>query len=147
MTTQTESNVYDQVLDNMKKAAEAGLKMQQDAIQQWVALWPAVPTPQTMWMDKAREFQKQWGSVLSELAHRHKDTLDQQYQAALESFEEALQIGESTDPEEFRKRTEQFFRKSLDCMREATEAQMKEYQEAMAKLSELVTSVGTSVGS
>ena len=139
MTTKTENNVYDQVFENMKKAADAGLKMQQEALAQWTALWPGVPSPQSVWVDKMREFQKQWGAVVSELAHRHRTTLDQQYEAALESFEEALQVGESTDPEEFRKRTEQFFRKSLDCMREATEAQMKEYQEAMSKLSELVT--------
>ncbi|QDV41440.1 hypothetical protein Enr13x_12790 [Stieleria neptunia] len=143
MTTKTETNVYDQVFDNMKKAADAGLKMQQEAIAQWTALWPGVPSPQSVWVDKVREFQKQWGAVLSELAHRHRTTLDQQYEAALESFEEALQVGESSDPEEFRKRTEQFFRKTLDCMREASEAQMKEYQEAMGKLSELVTQAGS----
>ena len=143
MTTKTENNVYDQVFENMKKAADAGLKMQQEALAQWTALWPGVPSPQSVWVDKVREFQKQWGAVLSELAHRHRTTLDQQYEAALESFEEALQVGESSDPEEFRKRTEQFFRKTLDCMREASEAQMKEYQEAMAKLSELVTKAGS----
>ena len=143
MTTKTDTNVFDQVLENMKQAAEAGLKMQQDAIQQWTALWPAVPTPQSMWTDKMREFQKQWGTALSELAHRHRNTLDQQYQATIDSFEQALQVGESTDPEEFRKRTEQFFRKSIDCMREASEAQMKEYQEAMGQLSELMTKVAS----
>ncbi|MDV6030590.1 MAG: hypothetical protein F9B45_10900 [Phycisphaera sp. RhM] len=143
MTTKTETNVYDQVFENIKKATDAGLKMQQEAIVQWTALWPAAPSPQSVWVDKVREFQKQWGVVLSELAHRHRTTLDQQYEAALESFEEALQVGESSDPEEFRKRTEQFFRKTLDCMREASEAQMKEYQEAMGKLSELVTKVGS----
>ena len=143
MTTETDTKVYDQVLENMKKAAEAGLKMQQDAMQQWTALWPSVPSPQSIWTDKVRDFQKQWSSALSDLAHKHRSTLDRQYQATIESFEEALNVGESTDPEEFRKRTEQFFRKSLDCMREATEAQMKEYQDAMGKLSELVSKVGS----
>lgn len=143
MATEANTNLYDQVLENMKKAAEAGLKMQQDAMQQWTALWPAVPSPQSMWTDKVLDFQKQWSSALSDLAHRHRATLDRQYQATIESFEEAMSVGESSNPEEFRQRTEQFFRKSLDCMREATEAQMKEYQEAMAKLSELVSKVGS----
>jgi hypothetical protein len=52
-------------------------------------------------------------------------------------------VGESSNPEEFRRRTEQFFRKSLECMREATEAQLKEYQEAMSKLNDMFTQVGT----
>ena len=143
MNTKTETNVYEQVLDNMKKAAETNLKMQQDAIQQWAALWPGFPTPQSMWIDKIRDFQKQWSNTVSELAHQHRNTLDRQYQAAIESLEEALRVGESSNPEEFRKRTEQFFRKSLECMREATEAQLKEYQEAMNKLSEVFTKIGT----
>ena len=52
-------------------------------------------------------------------------------------------MGESSNPEEFRKLTEQFFRNSLECMREATEAQFKEYQEAMNKLSEVFTKMET----
>ncbi len=58
MNAKTETNVYDQVLDSMTKAAETNLKMQQDAIQQWAALWPGFPTPQSMWIDKIRDFQK-----------------------------------------------------------------------------------------
>jgi hypothetical protein len=143
MNGKTETNMYEQVLDNMKKAAETNLKLQQDAIQQWTALWPGFPTPQTMWIDKIRDFQKQWSNTVSDLAHKHRNTLDRQYQAAIESLEEALRVGESSNPDEFRKRTELFFRKSLECMREASEAQMKEYQEAMNKVSEVFTKVGT----
>ena len=143
MNTKTETNVYEQVLDNFKKAAESNLKMQQDAIQQWAALWPGFPTPQSAWIDKIRDFQKQWSSTVSDLAHQHRNTLDRQYQAAVESLEEALRVGESSNPEVFRQRTEQFFRKSLECLREATEAQLKENQEAMHKLADVFTKIGT----
>ena len=145
---ETMTNMYDQVLDNMKKAAETSLKMQQDAMQQWTALWPGLPTSQSTGVDKIRDFQKQWTDTVSELATKHRTTLDQQYQVAIESLEEALRVGESSNPEEFRQRTEQFFRKSLDCMREASETQLKEYQEAMNKLNEVFTKVvtQTSVG-
>ena len=57
---------------------------------------------------------------------------------------EARVIATIADPEEFRKRTEQFFRKTLDCMRQATEAQMKEYQDAMNQLSQLTSNAGSS---
>ena len=143
MNAKTGSNMYDQVLDNMKKAADTSLQMQQEAMRQWTALWPGMPTPQSIWTDKVRDFQKQWANAISDLAHKHRNTLDRQYQAAIESLEEALRVNESSNPEEFRQRTEQFFRKSLDCMREASEAQLKEYQETMNKLCELVTKAGT----
>jgi hypothetical protein len=143
MTTDTSSNVYEQVFDNMRKASEANLKMQQDVFRQWTTMWPGLPSPQSMWLDKMRDFQRQWGNTMSDLARQHRDTFDRQYQAALESLEEALRVSESSNPEEFRKRTEQLCRKTLDCMREASEAQMKEFQAAMGKWSELVTKAGS----
>ena len=146
MTNEAGTNVFEQVLTNMRQATESSVKMQQDALQQWTALWPGfpgLPSAQSVWMDKILEFQRQWSNAVSDLAHKHRNTVDRQYQTALESLDEALRVGESSSPEEYRKRTEQFCRKALDCMREASEAQMKEYQEAMSKLSELVGKVGS----
>ncbi|REJ88491.1 MAG: hypothetical protein DWQ34_21960 [Planctomycetota bacterium] len=143
MSTETASNVYDEVLDNMRKAAEANLKMQQDVFQQWTRMWPGFPSPQTMMLDKMRDFQKQWANTVSDLARKHRDTFDRQYQAALESLDEALRVTESTNPEEFRKRTEQLCRKTLDCLREVSEAQMKEFQDAMNQWSELAAKAGS----
>jgi hypothetical protein len=143
MTTETTTNMYEQVLDNMKKATEANLKMQQDVLRQWSALWPGFSSPQAVWIDKVKDFQQQWASAISDLARKHRNTVDRQYQAALESLDEALRVGESGNPEEFRQRTEQLFRKMLDFMREASEAQLKEFQDAMNKWSELITKTGT----
>lgn len=139
MATQTATNVYEEVLSNMRKAAEANLKMQQEVFQQWSALWPGFPNPQTAWLQKVRDFQHQWVTTISDLARKHRDTLDRQYQAALDSLEEALRVAEASNPEEFRKRSEQLFRKTLDCMREISETQMKEFQDAVSKWGELAT--------
>ncbi len=143
MSTETTANVYQQVFDNLQKASEANLKMQQEMFRQWTSMWPGMPSPQSMWLDKMRDFQRQWGNTMSDLARQHRDTLDRQYQAALESLEEALRVSESTNPEELRKRTEQLCRKTMEFMREASEAQMKEFQGAMTKWSELVTKAGS----
>lgn len=139
MTTDTATNVYEQVFDNARKAAESSLRMQQDMLRQWGMMWPGLPTPQAAWADKVREFQQQWANTISDLARKHRDTLDRQYQAALESLEDALRVSKSSDPEEFRRRAESLCRKTLDCMREISETQMKELQEAMSRWSELAT--------
>jgi len=143
MATETKQNAYEELFDNVRKATEASLQMQQDVFQQWSKLWPGFPTPQSMWIDKMRDFQRQWGNTISDLARKHRDTLDRQYQAALESLDEALRVTEASNPDEFRKRTEQLCRKTLDCMREASEAQMNEFQEAMKRWSELATKTGS----
>lgn len=142
MATQTPTNVYDEVFQNFRKAAEANLKMQQEVFRHWGAMWPGLPTPQAAWMEKVRDFQHQWVSTISDLARKHRDTLDRQYQVALESLEDALRVTEASNPEEFRARTEQLFRKTFECVRDITEAQMNEFQEAVNKLGELTSKVG-----
>jgi hypothetical protein len=67
--------------------------------------------------------------------------MERQYQAAIESLDAALRVTESTNPEEYRKRSEQLCRKTLDCLREISETQLREFQETVTKWTELATKV------
>lgn len=141
-TTETGSQVFEEVFQNVKKAAEANLKLQQEAFRQWSALWP-VQTPQTAWLDKVRQFQREWAGTISDLARKHREVIDRQYQAAIESLDAALRVTEATNPEEYRRRSEQLCRKTLDCMREVSEAQIKEFQETVTQWTQLITKAGS----
>ncbi len=143
MTTQTSKDLYGDVMQNIRQAAESNLKLQQDMLRQWSSMWPGFGNPQTAWVDKARDFQRQWANTVADLARKHGEVLDKQYQTALQSLEEALRVGEASNPEEFRQRTEQLCRKTLDCMREVSQTQMQEFQEAVSKWSELATKAGS----
>jgi hypothetical protein len=136
--TETGSRVLEDVFQNIRKAAEANLKMQQEVFQQWSQLWP-VSTPQSALVDKLRDFQKQWANTVSDLARKHRETMERQYQAAIESLDAALRVTESTNPEEYRKRSEQLCRKTLDCLREVSETQLREFQDTVTKWTELAT--------
>lgn len=136
------SKVMEDVFQNIRKVAETNLKLQQEMFQQWSHLWP-MPTAQSVWIDKVREFQKQWSHTISDLARKHREVIEKQYQSAIESLETALRVGESTNPEEFRKRSEQLCRKTLECLREVSETQIREFQEAMAKWTEMATKAGS----
>ena len=65
-----------------------------------------------------------------------------QYDAAIESLDAALHVSDAGTPEELRRRTEQFCRKTLDCMREVTETQIREFQEAVTKWTDLFAKAG-----
>jgi hypothetical protein len=136
--TETGSRVLEDVFQNIRKAAEANLKMQQEVFQQWSHFWP-ISTPQSALVEKLREFQKQWANTVSELARKHREVMERQYQAAIESLDVALRVTESANPEEFRKRSEQLCRKTLDCLREVSETQLREFQETVTKWTELAT--------
>jgi hypothetical protein len=139
MSKENGSQVFEDVFQNVRKSAEAGLKMQQEAFQQWSTLWPGAPTLQPAWVDKMQEFQKQWCDTVSELASKHREVLDQQYKATVESLDAALKVTGATNPEEFRRRSEQFCRKTIDCMKDVSESQVREFQDSAAKWTQLVT--------
>jgi hypothetical protein len=140
--TATASPVFEEVFQNIRKAAEANLKMQQEVLSQWSVLWPGMPLPQSAWINQMQNIRKQWMETVSGLARKHRDVVDRQYDAAIESLDAALHIPDAGTPEELRRRTEQFYRKSLDCMREVTETQIREFQDAVTKWTDLFAKSG-----
>jgi hypothetical protein len=141
MTAQTESvqSVFEQAFDNLRKTAESQIEMQQELFRQWGANWPGFPQPQNAWVERVQKFQKAWAKTVKELLSKHREVLDEQYDLALNSLEEAFRVAQSSDPEEYAKRCENLCRKSLDVLREAGELQTKELQEALSKWTELAT--------
>lgn len=134
--------VFEDVFQNIRKAAEANLKLQQEAFLQWSNMWPGAPTTQPAWVDKIQKFHSEWCDTVSDLAAKHREVLDQQYKASLESLDAALKVSESSSPEEFRRRSEQFCRKTVDCMKEVAETQVKEFQDSASKWTQLLTKAG-----
>jgi hypothetical protein len=137
------NKMFEEFFQNIRKATEANLKLQQEAFRQWSSLWPGMPSPQPAWVNQVQQFQKQWSTTVAEMARKHQEVVEQQFKAALESLDAALRVGESTNPEEYRKRTEQLCRKTVECVREMTEAQVRELQDLVSKWSEMVTKAGS----
>lgn len=133
MSTQTESvsSVFEQVFENLRKTAESSIEIQQELFRQWGAQWPGLPQSQNAWVERAQKFQKDWSKTVKELLSKHREVLDEQYEAALDSLEEAFRLAQSTDPQEYAKRCESLCKKSLEVLRELGEQQVKETQEAL----------------
>ena len=117
MTTETESvsGLFEQAFDNLRKAAESNVEMQQELFRKWNTNWPGFPQPQSAWVERVHKFQKAW----------------------TKTAEEAFRVAQSSDPQEYGKRCEALCRKSLDVLRETGELQVKEMQEALNKWTEL----------
>jgi hypothetical protein len=140
MATQTEpiTNVFEQVFDNVRKAAETNIEMQQELFRKWGASWPGFPQADNVWADRVQKFQKDWAKTFTELANKHRKMLDDQYRIAIDGLKEAFRVVESADPQEYRERCEDLCRKSVELIREAGELQMKETQEALNRWAALV---------
>lgn len=134
----TSSALFEDVFQNIRKAAETNLSMQQELLSQWSALWPGMPTPQSAWINQIQKFRAKWVDAVTSLARKHRAVIDRQYDAAIESLDAALCVTDASTPEEFRRRSEQLCRKSLDCVREVAESQVEEFQDAMSKWTDLL---------
>ena len=135
MATHTESknNVFDAVVESLRKAAEANVEMQQEMFRQWNVTWPGLPQPPGDWTTKLQKFQKEWAKTAKELVAKHRETFDEQYELASESLEEAFRAAQSSDPQEFADRCQAVCRKTLEALRDIGELQVKETHEALNK--------------
>jgi hypothetical protein len=141
MATETKSvkSLFEEVFENVQKTAQANVEMQQELFRKWAAGWPSFPQPQTAWVEKTRQFQKDWAKTVKELLNKHREVFDERYQLAVDSLDEAFRVAQSSDPQEYAKRCEALCRKTLDVWRETSELQAKELQTALNKWIELVT--------
>ncbi len=137
--------MFDQVFDNFRKASEMTLQAQQDLFHQWMSQWPRFPleitTPgnKVSVNEQARSFQKQWTDTATALMTKHCEALDAQYRAGIRTIEAALRTTEAKSPEEFRRLTEELWRKSFEVLKQTIENQIRDFQIAVEKWSELMT--------
>lgn len=136
--------MFDQVFESFRKASETTLQAQQELFHQWMSQWPMFPMEPTtpgsnVVNEQARSFQKQWTDTATALLTKHCETLDAQYRAGIRTIEDALRTTEAKNPEEFRRLTEELWRKSFEVLRQTIENQIRDFQIAVEKWSELMT--------
>ena len=137
------NKVFDQVIESFRKTAETALQAQKDFYQQWQNTWPDMAQPQPPWLEQILKFQRTWADTVVELAHKHRQALDRQHQIGIEALEQAFRVAGSDDPEEFRKRAEALCRSNLDALKEISEAQIREFQNATTKWFEFFTNTAS----
>jgi hypothetical protein len=129
--------MFDQVFDSLRKAADSGLAMQQELFKKWVGLWPGVPTAPAG-LGEPVKFQKKWVEVIGDLIKKERESLEAQFSAGLRNIEEAFRLAEAKDPQELRAKTIELWQKTFEVLRQTYENQLRDFQAAVAKWTELV---------
>ena len=140
--------MFDQILDNYRKAAESTIQFQQEMLRNWTQQWPqmpGVPKPEAAGTEQAQAAQKKWSETITDMLNKHRETLDSQYRDGIRTIEDAFRVGEAKDPEQLRKLTEELWRQSFDCLKTAVESQMREFQAAMEKWAEVASKGASSI--
>jgi len=144
--------VFDQFLEQFRKATESTLQIQSELFRQWVQPWtvlPGVPTRGAAvgegGVDQAQTYQKNSIEGVTDLLTRYRETCDAQYRAGIQIVEDAFHIFEAKDPEQFRKLVEELWRHSIEGVKSVAESQLRYFQATVVKGFD-VTSRGLTVG-
>ena len=93
--------MFDQVFENLQKATESSVKMQQELFQKWIGGFPSsvpsVPNP----MDAMADWRKKWEEASADLLKRQKEMVDNNYEAGMKSLEDIFAIASSKSPEDY----------------------------------------------
>jgi hypothetical protein len=130
--------MFDVVFENLKKATDMTLQMQQEMFKKWTSFWPGTPSVPN-WSEQAQKFQKKWAEFYEEILKRQRDTLETQFKASLKNIEEAFHLADSKSPDELKTKTLELWQKVFDALRQSYEVQVREFQATIAGWTELVT--------
>jgi len=131
--------MLDQVFDHYRKASESTIQMQQDLFKKWMNQWPAPESASdTAWAEQAQSYQKRWVEGVTEAMNKHREQLDAQYKAGINAIEEAFRVTEAKTPEDYRRMTEDLWRKSFETLKSSAETQARDFQGMVEKWFELM---------
>lgn len=135
--------MFDQVFDNLQKATESSVKMQQEMFQKWVEAFPMATSTLSTPTDAFADFRKKWQEVSAEILKRQKELVDQNYEAGLKSLEDVFSVAEAKSPQEYQQKVTELYRKSFESLQQLTESQLSEFKTATEKWSELASTTET----
>jgi hypothetical protein len=130
--------MFEKVYENLRTATEANIHLQQELFEKWVGLWVGVPASVKGKTDQVK-VQKKLAEFAAEVIKKQRETLAAQFNAGLKNIEDAFHLPEAKDPEELRAKTVELWQKSFDCLLETYEAQVRDFQAAVGKWTELLT--------
>ena len=136
--------MFDQVLDSFRKISESTIQMQQEFYKQWMSQWPAAAmmNPASTGggvSEQAQSLQRRWMDSITELMNKQREVLDAQYRTGIQAIQDAFRATEAKSPEEYRRLTEDLWRKTFETLKSTAEAQMRDYQSAVTKWLEMVS--------
>jgi hypothetical protein len=129
--------MFDPLFDSMRKATETTIHMQQEMFKKWFALWPGMATP-PFHPEQFQQCQKRWAETVNELIKQRRESTEVLFKAGLENIEMTFKLGEVKSVEELRGKTIELWQKYFDGLRQAYEAQVRDFQTAMVRWGELM---------
>ena len=134
--------MFDQVLQNMQKAAESSVRVQQEMFQKWMETFAtggsAMPT-MPAGLDAAAQWRRKWEEACTDMVKRQKQLAEQNFDAGIKGLEEIFSVADIKSQPELQQKVTELYRKSFDSMRQLSESHMKQFKEVAEKWAGVMT--------
>jgi hypothetical protein len=130
--------MFDPMFDNLRKATEMTVQMQQEMLKKWTTLCPN-PLSAAGWPEQVQKFQKKWAELVEETLNKQREVIEAQCNAGLKNLESAFELADAKDFEQLRRKTIELWQRSFDSLRQTFEGQLRSYHSAMGKWMEVMT--------
>ena len=131
----------DQMFDTFRKASESWLKMQQDLFQPGSpSPFFAVPQGAGAAPDWARNAQKRCINLATEILERQRESFDALFKSTINLLQQTSQISEAKSSDDYRRATEDLWRKWFESVKSHSETQFRDVQTFAGKSMEIVQS-------
>jgi hypothetical protein len=131
--------MFEQVIDNVRRATEFNIRMQQKLFKKCGGFFPGFPVPAEGGPEVVTEFNAKVAAFVADVVKKQRGTLVPRFDAGLKIVEEACHLMEVKDTEEMRTKTIDVWQKTCDCMRQLYEAEMADVEAIISQWTELVT--------
>jgi hypothetical protein len=126
--------MIDQLFEGFRKASESSLQMQRDAFKNWTQQWLSGPantaSVSTEWH---RTLQKRWITLTIEILKKNRESFDSAAQSGIEVIEQMFHVVDAKSTDDYRRFTEDLWRKLFDTFKAQAETQFREFQELSEK--------------
>ena len=129
----------DQMFDTFRKASESWMKMQQDLFQTGApSSFFSMPQGAGLSPDWARNAQKRCLNLATEILERQRESLDALFKSTINLLQQTSQISEAKSPEDYRRATEDLWRKWFESVKSHSETQFRDVQTFAGKSLDIV---------
>jgi len=125
--------MFDQVFENFRKASESSLQAQQDFFKNWLQQLPSTPFTAAGAAGDWGDVQKRWQEAAAEALNKHRSLLDATYKSSIDLLEQSFRFSEARSPEDFRRLSEEFWRKATETFKAQSESQYRELRNVTDK--------------
>jgi hypothetical protein len=126
------------LIDSLREAAEAGVRLQHEMFKKWVSLWPGLTPAPDPWGEQAQRAQKKWTEFFEGALAEQRTTLAVRFEAELQQIDEAFRAAGTTDPAELRTRAGELCGRALERLWRTHEAQLRDFAAAVSRWIALV---------